>query len=298
MATTSKAQTGQAVARRQETNPVKEKRDALKAELAGFLPSYRQLLPPGYSAERLVTGALVAVTRNPDLLKCTSLSVATALAQVAQWGLDIGTTAHLVPYGDSCTPIADYKGYIELMVHAGAKKVEARVVRRGDAFDFQYGTEPFLKHYPKSADGEVTHAYAIIWLPGGMTQFEIMTVAEIEVIRQERSHSWKKGPLPKWYARKTVVRQLVKYVPKRTARLQALSQTDEVPLEEVDANLLQRLEPGRKPGERRPADQVPIRESSYDDEPPQGEALELTSEEEEEEARREAAEIVAQEGRR
>jgi hypothetical protein len=44
-------------------------------------------------------------------------------------------------------------------------------------------------------------------------QFEVMTVEEIEAIRA-KSRSWAKGPLPAWYARKTVIRQLAKYVGK------------------------------------------------------------------------------------
>lgn len=291
----------QAVARPAPTT-VKERRDALKEELAGYVPSYQNLLPPGYSAERLVTGALVAVTANPDLLKCTTLSIALALAQVAQWGLDVGSTAHLVPfnvkvskrnepdrYESRCTAIADYKGYIELMCGAGARKVEARVVREGDAFEYQYGTEPFLKHYPKSETGKITHAYAIIWVTPMMTQFEVMTVEEIEEIRKDNSKQWKGGTLPTWYARKTVVRRLVKYVPKRTARLQALADKDELTTAEVDAALVQRLEPGQES-----SGHVALKSGAYDD---SSEARALTPEEEEDAARQEEMEMLQREGR-
>lgn len=237
-------------------------RDLLKAELAKFMPSYQSLLPSGYSADRLITGALVAATRNDDLLKCDKLSIAVALATVAQWGLDVGYTAHLVPYGRTCTPVADYKGYIELMCAAGARSVEAHEVREGDAFEYAYGTDAFLRHTPTGKPGaKITGAYGVVTLRGGVVQFEYMTVEEIEEIRQTKSKQWAKGPLPAWYARKTPIRRLSKYVPK-TPRLHALVSGDEVDLEtsEVTPELLARLEPQRIPGP------TPLRAAGYEGE--------------------------------
>lgn len=210
-------------------------RQKLKAELAVFEPSIQNMLPVGYEASRLITGALIATTHNPDLLKCQPVTIATALARIAQWGLDVGTTAHLVPYGSKCTPVADYKGLIQLMCRAGARKVEAHVVREGDPFEFAYGTDAYLRHQPKGSDAPITHAYCIVTLRGGVTQFEVMTVAEIEAIRQKHSKSWKNGPLLPWYARKTVTRQAAKYVPQTAELLRVLDQ-DEVPIEAVDAD--------------------------------------------------------------
>lgn len=245
-------------------------RDALKQRLAQFLPSYGNLLPKGYEPERLVTGALVSVQRNPDLLKCDPMSVATALASVAQWGLDLGTTAHLVPFGKTCTPMADYKGYIELIVDAGARKVEAKEVRAKDVFEFAYGTDPYLQHRPGPLDAPITHAYAIVTLKGGVTQFEVMTAEEIDDIRRVNSKSWSKGPLTGWYARKTVIRRIAKYVPK-TKRLSAVLAGDELepaPLE-VTPEVLAALEPQRVPGERA------LKQGGYD--PETGEVTEPTA---------------------
>lgn len=212
-------------------------REALKHELDRFAPSYEKMLPKGYRPDRLITGAMLAVTKNPDLLKCTPVSVATALGQVAQLGLDVGITAHLVPYGQSCTFVADYKGYIELMVKAGARKVEAHVVREGDLFEFAYGTEPYLRHQPSGSKGaRITHAYAIVWHRRGDTQFEVMTVEEVEAIRA-KSKSWARGDLLDWYARKTIIRRVAKYVPKNPA-LEALlaAESGELPPPGVTAD--------------------------------------------------------------
>lgn len=200
---------------------------ALRAELANRSQQYETLLPKGYRPERLITGAMLAVSRNPDLLKCSPVSVAVALGQVALLGLDVGTTAHLVPFGNTCTFVADYKGYIELMCQAGARKVEAYVVREGDKFEWEHGTAPFLRHQPLSSTKPITHAYALVWGRRDVVpQFEVMAASEIDTIRQAKSKSWKGGPLTEWYARKTVIRRIAKYVPKN-AKLAALLQAEE-----------------------------------------------------------------------
>jgi recombination protein RecT len=208
-----------------QTTPAGHK--AIRAELEAFAPSFGTLLPRGYDPARLITGAMVAVTKNPDLEKCTTRSVALALARIAQWGLEVNETAHLVPYGRECTPVADYKGLIQLMMDAGARKVVAREVRDGDHFEFEYGLEERLVHRPlASRQGKILGAYAIVTLRGGVQQFEYMTAAEIDAIRQAKSKAWKQGPLTGWYAKKTVIRQVSKYVP-RTARLTAVLEHDE-----------------------------------------------------------------------
>lgn len=236
-------------------------REQLKRTLAGFLPSYEKLLPKGYEANRLVTGALVAATRNPELLKCEPQSIAVALATIAQWGLDVGTTAHLVPFGRACTPVVDYKGYIKLMVAAGARKVEAQVVREGDEFSYHYGTEGQLRHVPKAKpDAPILAAYAIVTLRGGVTQFEVMSVEEIEEVRASKSKSWARGPLPSWYARKTVIRRCAKYLPQSGRLVEVLTEDEVLPTAvEPTPEMLASVEP-----KHRIRDRIVIPTDGYD----------------------------------
>lgn len=195
----------------------------LKQELEGRSKLYESMLPAGYRPDRLITGAMLAVSKMPDLLKCSPVSIAVALGQVAQLGLDVGITAHLVPFKGACTMIPDYKGYIELMCKAGARKVEASVVRQGEHFEYEKGTNPRISHKPLGSTAPITHAYAIVWLRGGNDfQFEVMTAEEIEKIRA-KSMQWARGELPEWYARKTVIRRVAKYVPKNPALAQLLA---------------------------------------------------------------------------
>jgi recombination protein RecT len=222
--------------------------DALRRELDKRAPSYEAMLPRGYRPDRLITGALLAVSRNPALLECSPVSIAVALGQVAQLGLDVGLTAHLVPYGKACTMVADYKGYIELMCRAGARKVESYTVHAGDPFDYQRGTEPFLRHQPYHKDGAaITHAYAIVWFRHGETQFEVMTAEEIDAIRAKSKQWAKESTLPEWYARKTVIRRVAKYVPKSRELamllLAAPEETDATVIDGATGEVLQLLQP-------------------------------------------------------
>lgn len=229
-----------AVARTQKT--AVSRRDELLTELTAVAPRIETLLPKGYDLARLITGAMVAAAANPELEKCTTKSIALSLARIAQWGLDIGTTAHLVPFGRDCTPIADYKGLIQLILDAGALDVDAKEVREQDKFEYAYGLYPDLKHRPvgdrtDKGSGPIIGAYAVVTLARGVAHFEYMTAEEINEVRAKHSKQWKSGPLTYWYARKTVLRRISKYV-RRTPRLMAALAGDETPFDPETGEVL------------------------------------------------------------
>lgn len=204
------------------TNVIKANpKNPISVALWDRAPEFTSLLPPGYPVSKLITGALVAVGINADLAKCSPVSIATSLARVAQWGLEVGKTAHLVPFGTKCEPIVDYKGYIEMMIAAGARKVEAHEVRDGDDFAYGHGTEPWLRHQPSRSQKPIVAAYAIVWLPKSQIQFEVLELADIEK-RRAKSKQWNKGPLEPWYARKAAIRAIEKFIPKTSPAGQRL----------------------------------------------------------------------------
>lgn len=184
----------------------------------------------GVSADAYIEAALMACVRTPDLLRCTPESIALALRQCAQAGLEIGRTAHLVPFGTTCTFVPDYKGLIELACGTG-KVASIRVRSVFDGEPFRYTEEltgPNLTHTPrmKGVGGVILGAYAIADLRFNRFKVEWMTAEEIDAIRKEKSKSWKAGPLTDWYARKTVVRRLCKTLPSNAKLQQALKFDD------------------------------------------------------------------------
>src|SRR6185312_14706810 len=47
---------------------------------------------------RVAAAVRLYAQMHPDILGCTGASIQAAIIKVAQWGLEIGETAHLVPY--------------------------------------------------------------------------------------------------------------------------------------------------------------------------------------------------------
>jgi recombination protein RecT len=195
------------------------------------------LLANGVDFARVVQETYLAAKENPEILACTQESVVRAVAKAVSWDLVIGETVHLVPFNVKVSKkdekperwekrlkaVQDYKGKIELIVRAGvARSVNAECVYEHDLFDMELGSHPFIRHRPEmdvAKRGNILGAYAAADL-GQRHQPVIkwMPVGEIEQIRKQHSKQWKDGALKPWYARKTVVHQLAKVLPKN-ARL-------------------------------------------------------------------------------
>ncbi len=198
---------------------LKEQRAKLREELSAFAPSFAKVLPKTVTPDALITLALVAANYNPKLFDCTPESVALSLMKIAQWNLDIGRTAHLVPFGRVCTPIRDWKGDAEMLYRAGfVRDIQAHVVYRGEQFRVEYGTASELYHtpdFPPGADTDITHAYAVALLRGGIKTFEVMSIEEVSEIRQNspmpNSPAWK-GHYSEM-VKKTLIHRLAKRLP-------------------------------------------------------------------------------------
>lgn len=184
-----------------------------------------KFLPEGVDLERVAASVLLAVKNDKTKMlgKCTPESLVLGVARIQQWGLELGVTAHLLPFKNNdagtieATPVADYKGLAELMISTGAVRfIDPKVVYQGDKFDYRLGTDARIDHTPcsKKQRGPITHAYVLIHLPGGRIVFDVMLAEDIDEIRQRYSKQWKGGPLPAWYAKKTLVRQVSKLIPK------------------------------------------------------------------------------------
>lgn len=186
-------------------------------------------LPKGVDIERIIAAAQLAVMQVPQLAECDPKSIVLSCAKIAQWGLDIGTTAHLVPFGKTCTPVPDYRGLVEMVVRSGAARgVEARLVREGDRFEYNYGTSLYINHTPLAkSSAKITHAYAIVRLKFQTFDFVVLDRDEIEAVRA-KSKQWARGTLEDhpWYAKKTAVRRVVNLIPKNAALATLLSDVE------------------------------------------------------------------------
>ena len=221
------------------------KTDGLKGFLMTNIKSLQEVAAEQIGPERMVRLVCMAATRQPDLAECTPMSILRAMMDAASLGLEVCTGAnegYLVPYSvkvkirdadgivretwqKQATFQPGYQGMVKKAVEGGSvRNIEAHIVYTKDVFDYEYGTTPFLKHKPAlGADrGEAKAAYAIAFLMTGGFMFEVMDIAEVNIIR-DRALKKARGGFSPWTSdysemvRKTAVRRIYKYLPKTKA---------------------------------------------------------------------------------
>lgn len=184
-----------------------------------FKKEIKNALPKHLTADRLARIALTEVRKNPKLTECTIESFASSVLTASQMGLELGGAfgqGYLVPYGKECQLILGYRGMVELAHRSGKiKNLHADAVYSNDFFDFEYGSDPFLKHKPNihQARGEFTHAYACASLIGGGFQFVVLSKEEIDKIKNNSKSSYIWNNYYNEMGKKTAIRRIFKLLP-------------------------------------------------------------------------------------
>lgn len=186
--------------------------EAQKSEIARALPKHMD-------ADRLARIAITVIKQTPALGNCDPISLVGALMTCSQLGLEPGPLgeAYLVPFGRQVTFIPGYRGLIKLAWQSGMlEEITAKVVRERDHFEYSFGLNAKLEHVPARGErGAVTDVWALAKFKNGGHAYEVMSVADVEKIRA-RSKASKSGPwVTDWdaMAKKTVIKQLMKFVP-------------------------------------------------------------------------------------
>lgn len=176
-------------------------------------------LPDRLDPDRFIKVALRSITKNEDLQRCSPESLYLAVLESGQLGLQPdGREAAIIRYGEHAELQPMVQGIINLMLRSpGVQKVESRVVREGDHFEYNYGLNPTLDHKPRATGSEgreLTHAYATCWRQGAGPTFEVMDREELEKARQQskapNSPAWRQWTSEMY--RKVVLKRLSKYV--------------------------------------------------------------------------------------
>jgi len=222
-------------------NPYQNIQDLFKR----MAPEIDKVLPKHIKSDHLLRVALTEIRKNPKLLECSSQSLLGALMLAAQLGLEPGILGHayLIPYYNSKTRSTEvqfqigYKGYIDLVRRSGElQTLDVHEVCRNDVFEYEYGLTPKLMHRPALENrGEPYCYYAIAKLKDGGFSYLVMSVQDIEKFRK-RSKSPDYGPWVTDYdamAKKTVIKQLAKYLPLST-EIQTQIVQDEVTKKEYE----------------------------------------------------------------
>lgn len=239
--------------------PERTSKLTFKTDMEQWAAELDKVAHRGFSAERILAGAMAAAVKTPQLFDCDPKSLFLALHRAARLGLDIGESGlYLVPLnqtikdkrtGSERTVLvaecwADYRG-LKLLAYRSriVRHMDEFVVYEGDRFEYELGLDPRLVHQPinpKEARGGIRGAYTVVDRHGAPRTFHWLPIEEIEK-RRAKSRSW--GPkvvrdCPPWYAMKSVVRDYLGRQPKTPEMIEALAADDapgdDHPLTEFD----------------------------------------------------------------
>lgn len=238
---------------KQEQNSV-----TIKQIIESQINELKKCLPSDITPERMCRIALNNYRQNSRLADCTTESFIAALFMSAQLGLEpgVGGQAYLIPYKQSKKVNGQwvsvmnvnfqigYQGLVKLFYrNPNASVLEMQKVCENDTFEYQLGTNGFIKHTPKLKDrGEVIAYYAVAKMKDGNSSFKIMSKEECIEHGKKHSKSFSDGSSP-WQTEpdamcmKTVLIQLLKTMPKSITIQEALSMDNTTKLS-VSENML------------------------------------------------------------
>lgn len=203
--------------------------------LAQYKGAIKSVLPKHLTPERVMRIAYNAVQRTPKLRECTHTSLINSIIEVSKRGLEIGYTAHIIPYGKEAVFIADYKGFIDLAHRSGQiNSFSFHPVYTKDDFHYRYGTDPHIDHHPYRDEdrGDLIAAYAVVHFKHGGFDFEVIEKADAEAIKKRspgartKDSPWNNEDQWTMWC-KSAVRRLAKRVP-QSPDLQKVAYLDEM----------------------------------------------------------------------
>lgn len=220
--------------------------DLIKA----MAPEIKKALPEVITPERFTRMALSALNTTPKLQECTQMSFLAALMNAAQLGLEPNTPlgqAYLIPFNNKgtmeCQFQIGYKGLIDLGYRNPQMQIiSAQAVYENDEFEYELGLNPKLEHRPALHDrGELRLFYGLFKLVNGGFGFEVMSKEAMDAYSKEYSKAFDSlfSPWKTNYeamAKKTVIKQALKYAPIKADFRRALS-TDETVKNEISEDM-------------------------------------------------------------
>jgi recombination protein RecT len=229
----------------------------------------------GISPKKFVRVIMTAVALNPELLNCNRRSLMNAAMKAASDGLvPDGHDGALVAFDGQVTWMPMVAGVRKKVRRSGeVTSWDVTAVFSKDHFDYELGDTPFIRHKPYMAPtlergtdedeaafnkrlrqhldhGVLTHVYSVATIKGGDKSRDVMTRAEVELVRDTYARKNRKGEFsPAWrrsfaeMAKKTVARRHAKQLPMSSDILGLLSRDDE--LYDVDRDRADRVQAPR-----------------------------------------------------
>lgn len=203
----------------------------------------RSLAGSEAEAKKMFVTAINVLSRTPKLVECSFDSLAQCILTSAELKLFPGALQEcaFVPMKINGRMEAQlwpmYQGLVKLAFNSGqVRSITAQVVYEHDDFEFELGSNQFLRHKPfleyedTRARGERKCAYCCIKLASGETQILVLSMKFIWGIKAKSRGA--SSSLSPWSSsdqdvvdsmiKKTVVKQALKLVPKSTELARAM----------------------------------------------------------------------------
>lgn len=216
-------------------------------------PEIKRALPKHITPERMARITLTAIRNNPELAQAEQMSLLSAVMQSAQLGLEPNTPlgeAYLIPYQNKKKGIIEvqfqmgYKGLLNLAHRTKEyKAIYAHEVYQNDEFHYEYGLNKDLKHIPADIpESDPIYYYAVYHLQNGGFDFVVWSREKVQQHAKTYSQAFAKGWTSPWksdfdsMAKKTVLKDVLKYAPKSIEFAKALS-TDETIKKDISEDM-------------------------------------------------------------
>jgi recombination protein RecT len=170
------------------------KNTSIQALINKSVAEIGKALPSHMSAERICRIAATTLRKNPLLMECVPMTFIGALFQAAQLGLepDVNGQCFILPYKkNKKTPDGwkseyeaqfqvGYKGYVDLFYRSSrGGTLDFKAVHEKDEFDYEFGTNGYIKHKPALKDRGAAVAYYAVADIDGRKVFHVMSRDEV-----------------------------------------------------------------------------------------------------------------------
>lgn len=219
---------------------------SLQQSLSARKDEIAKALPGHITVDKFIRTAQTAIVSTRNIEKAKPGPLLQAISKAAADGLilDGREAALVIDYNGDAQYRPMMRGLLKLAYNSGrVKSISVQIVCENDDFEYVLGDEERIIHKInfKGERGPVMAVYAVAKLDGGEVMREVMTVDQVNSIR-DRSDAYrafvaKKIKSTPWstdweeMARKTVFRRLSKYLPSSTDKegrmVQAAERIDE-----------------------------------------------------------------------
>jgi recombination protein RecT len=143
---------------------------------------------------------------------------------------------YFIPFKDTITAVLGYKGLLTLLMRSEkVKKIWCEIVYDGDDFEYELGLEPKLFHTPNHNEVRNSSTLKFIYACAKINDdviFKVMSKQEIQQIANMSKYPNDlyfndKKDSEQWMAKKTVLKQLAKLMPKEDDRLKKAVSIDD-----------------------------------------------------------------------